>query len=155
MDTENVVMIQDKTELGRFRKEWTSVRKFQAKIHRHLNMSGAGGIGTMGSTHELRNISHNLTLLFAFSVLEKVLKQMKDEGQFSARKDNLGTLMHSSKEMIPWSNFALVDQAREDRNKITHEQETFERSRCWNYIDAIEAELVLWNILSAPIPFKH
>ena len=148
-------MVKDKTELEKFRKEWISVRKFQEKIQRHLNAAAMGGIGALGSTYELRNISHNLTLLFAFSVLEKVLKQIKDEGKFSARNDNLGTLMHSSKESISWSNFTLVDQAREDRNKLAHEQKIFERGKCWDYIDAIEAELVLWKVLPAPLPFKH
>ena len=148
-------MIKDKNELEKFRKEWISVRKFQAKIQCHLNAAGMGGIGTLGSTHELRNISHNLTLLFAFSVLEKVLRQMKDEGNFVAKDNKIGTLMHSSKKVIPWANFTLIDQARDDRNKIAHYQEIFERGKCWDYLDAIEAELILWKILPAPIPFEH
>ena len=101
-------MIKDKNKLEKFRKEWISVRKFQAKTQRHLNAAGMGGIGALGSTHELRNISHNLTLLFAFSVLEKVLRQMKDEVYFVAKDNKSGTLMHSSKKVIPWANFTLI-----------------------------------------------
>ncbi|MCB0027240.1 MAG: hypothetical protein KDE28_04995 [Anaerolineales bacterium] len=147
-------MIQNKIELNILRSEWASVRAFQSKIQRHLNASSIG-IGSGGSTHELRNISHNLTLLFAFSVLEKALKQMKIEGLISAKRDSLGALMSASRNHISWLDYPLVDQARGDRNLVAHEQQLIERGTCWCYLDAIEAELVAWQVLSGPIPFKH
>ncbi len=148
-------MIKDKTELENIRKEWIGVREFQAKIQRHLNVGSVGGMFGCGSTHELRNISHNLILLFGFSVLEKVLNQMRSEGFFNAPNTNLGTLMYESKKNLTWINFSLVDQARNDRNELAHDQKIFNRGKCWNYIDAIETELISWKILTSAIPFKH
>ena len=84
-------MIMDPTILKQIKEEWDGVRLFQSKIQRHLNV--AGGIIGGGSTHDLRNISHNLTLLFAFSVLERTLKQLKSEGVFSAKSNGLENLM--------------------------------------------------------------
>ncbi len=101
-------------------------------------MSASGGVIGGGATHKLRNISHNLTLLFAFSVLETVLKQLRDEGIFSEKYSGLKKLMHSSKKNgLTWVDFELVDEAREERNKIAHEQKTLERAECWKFIDAI------------------
>lgn len=148
-------MIKDQKEIENLRKEWSGVRNIQAKIQRHLNVGSVGAIGGVGSTHELRNISHNLTLLFAFSVLEGALKQMHIEGMFKADNTRVGTLMYASQKVISWRNFSLVDQARKDRNKIAHDQEIFGREKCWSYLDAIEAELVAWQVVSAPIPFRH
>ncbi len=107
------------------------------------------------ASHELRNISHNLVLLFAFSVLENVLKQLRDEGAFTERRNVLGKLMDASCSVIPWSNYNLVNDARKERNRIAHQQQIIERGKCWDYVDAIEAELVTWEILSVPIPFNH
>lgn len=146
-------MIQDKTKLQEYQDEWKGVRSFQAKVQRHLNvpLMGIGGF----NTHELRNISHNLVLLFAFSVLEGVLKQLQDEGKFRRTRNLLGEIMAASKSAIQWLDYNKVDKAREDRNDIAHRQTIIERDKCWEYIDAIESELVGWQILSAPIPFKH
>ena len=78
-------MIQDNSIKQEVEDEWQGVRSFQSRIQRHLNASG--GMGRVGATHQLRNISHNLTLLFAFSVLETVLKQLRDEGVFGERRN--------------------------------------------------------------------
>ncbi|WP_096896065.1 hypothetical protein [Candidatus Scalindua japonica] len=146
-------MIQDNTVKQEIEDEWKGVRSFQSRIQAHLNASG--GMGGVGATHQLRNISHNLTLLFAFSVLETTLKQLRDESVFNESRNGLKALMHSSQIHIPWRNFDLVDKAREDRNRVAHDQEILERGECWNIIDGIENELVSWNVVSTKIPFNH
>ena len=133
--------------------EWDGVRSFQLRIQANLNMSG--GIGVGGAPHQLRNISHNLTLLFAFSVLEKALKQLRDENVFKESCNGLKALMRSSKTGVQWKNFSLIDKARCERNKVAHDQKILERSDCWKYIDGIERELVSWNVVSKPKPFNH
>lgn len=134
-------------------EDWDGVRKFQSKIQAHLNASG-GVIGG-GATHQLRNISHNLTLLFAFSVLETVLKQLRDEGVFSEKSNGLKKLMYSSKKGLTWVDFKVADKARNERNKVAHQQETLERADCWKFIDAIEKELISWTIVVNPHVFNH
>ena len=146
-------MIQDPSIKQEVQEEWDGVRSFQSRIQAHLNISG--GIGSTGATHQLRNISHNLTLLFAFSVLEKTLKQLRDEGVFQEKDNSLKNLMYSSKNDVPWQEFSLVDKAREDRNKVAHQQEILERAECWKYIDGIEKELVTWKVVVNPKPFTH
>lgn len=146
-------MIQDPSIKQEVQEEWDGVRSFQSRIQAHLNISG--GIGSTGATHQLRNISHNLTLLFAFSVLEKTLKQLRDEGVFQEKDNRLKKLMYSSKNRVPWQDFSLIDKAREDRNKVAHQQGILERAECWKYIDGIEKELVTWKVIVNPKPFTH
>lgn len=129
------------------------MRSFQSRVQAHLNASG--GVGSVGATHQLRNISHNLVLLFAFSVLETTLKQLRDEKVFEEQKNGLKSLMHSSKSNLSWLDFDLIDKARDERNKVAHDQKILDRSECWIYIDGIESELVSWNVVSNKIPFDH
>ena len=146
-------MIQENTIKQEIQDEWKGVRSFQSRIQAHLNVSG--GMGLVGATHQLRNISHNLTLLFAFSVLERTLKQLRDENIFTEGRNGLKALMYSSRPNIPWQDFTLIDEAREERNKVAHDQEILEREECWRYIDGIENELVAWRVVTTKIPFNH
>jgi hypothetical protein len=146
-------VIRSSTIRTEVQKEWNGVRAFQSRIQAHLN--APSGIGTAGATHQLRNISHNLTLLFAFSVLEKTLKQFRDEGLFLEKTNGLKKLMLASKKILPWQDFELIDTAREDRNRVAHQQKILERAECWKYIDGIENELVSWNVVLNPKQFKH
>ena len=146
-------MIRDSAIKTEIQEDWNGVRKFQSSIQ--VNLNASSGVIGVGATNKLRNISHNLTLLFAFSVLEAVLKQLRDEGKFSERSNGLKKLMNSSINGLFWIDFNLVDEAREERNKVAHEQKTLERGDCWKYIDAIEKELMSWNIVVNPHVFTH
>lgn len=146
-------MIKDKSKRLNYQKEWNGVREFQNKIHRHLSAASMGIGGVVSK--DLRNISHNLVLLFAFSVFEDVLKQLRDEGIFSEKSNMVGKLMNSSHTVVPWSDFDLVDETREKRNGIAHYQKLICRADCWKYIDAIENELVSWKVIQRQISFKH
>jgi hypothetical protein len=146
-------MIKDSTKKQEIEDDWKGVRSFQSRIQTHLNISG--GIGSIGATHQLRNISHNLVLLFAFSVLETTLKQLRDENVFKEKNNGLRGLMYSSKSSVPWQDFGLIDNARENRNEVAHDQVILERDECWEYIDGIENELVSWKVVSNRIPFNH
>lgn len=94
-------------------------------------------------------------MLFAFSVFETTLKQLRDERIFNEHRNGLKALMYSSQQYIPWQDFDLIDEAREDRNKVAHDQEILERGECWRFIDGIENELVAWNVVSIKTPFNH
>ena len=146
-------MIQDKAHRVNYQKEWNSVREFQNRIQANLNASGMM-FGT-GTTHAIRDISHNLVFLFAFSVFEDVLKQLKAEKYFTADNEKLGHLMHKSKDCLPWQDFPVVDEARLKRNSIAHDQTILPRDDCWQYIDAIENELVQWGTIKRQATFQH
>ena len=148
-------MIKDPSRLGEIRKDWVGARVFQAKVHRQLNAAATiGGIGGL-VTSGLRDTAHSLVLLFAFSVLEQALQQLEKENVFSTKKTGLATLMRASKKALSWKDFGIVDRARERRNELAHHQKIMPRGECWDYIDAIERELLGWKIIPAGIPFKH
>ena len=139
-------MITDQSALTDIRSEWGVVHKTCDMIARNLAASSFG-IGSVGPSHQYRNFGYNLCLLFAFSVLEHALLQLRDEGVFSSSKSNLGALMDAGKKALPWQNFVLVDRGRETRNDIAHKRAFIEREECWKYLAAIEAELLAWKIL--------
>lgn len=146
-------MVRDPDMLKSLRQEWEAVRSAQGRVQLHL-YAAVGGLSFF--PHKLADISYSLVLLFACAVLKDVLIQLCNEGNFTSKRNQLGTLMHSSKAAaIPWVNFALVDRAREERNDVAHKQKILPRCECWKFIDAIENELVNWGIVPAPIKFKH
>lgn len=91
----------------------------------------------------------NLTLIFAYAVLADVLGQLRDEGEFSCPRSELGKLMEASQKVLRWVNFALVDEGRERRNDVAHRRMDFPREECRRYIKAIQQELIAWKILPA------
>ena len=139
-------MIRDATALGEVRAEWQYVTGARDLIARNL-AAAHPGISGMGQSHEFRNLSYNLCLLFAYSVLERVLRELRDEGIFSSSKE-LGALMANSKTVLPWQDYSKADEGRERRNDVAHRRHILERADCWKYIDAIEDELVAWGVVA-------
>jgi hypothetical protein len=146
-------MIKNQEKLLAYQKDWNGVRGLQNRIQALLNapLTGIGGF----VPHGLRDISHNIVLLFGFSVLEDVLKQLRDEDQFNEKSNMVGKLMFASRDFISWSDFELINEAREKRNDIAHDQKIIYRDDCWKYIDAIETELVSWGIIKRQKVFRH
>jgi len=139
-------VIKDQTALQNLANAWRDVRSRQSFMQRHL-LGSMGGIGSMPSIF-LADPVYNLVLLYAYAVLDEVLRQLRDEGNFSSKTTKLGDLMHSSKTSLAWVNFDLVDKGREQRNDIAHCSVTIPRGECWKYIDAIEMELKSWQIVN-------
>jgi len=138
-------MIKDTVSLSQIQAEWGTVRTTQEMIAR--NLASAHTSGGMVS-HQFMNISHNLCLLFAFSVLEHILLQLKKEGIFASSSDNLGPMMTDSHSSgFRWRDFELVVEGREKRNGIAHRRILIARGECLKYIDAIEEELITWGIV--------
>ena len=125
--------------------EWSVVRATQEMIRANIVFSFVGGGYT---SPKFRNLTYSICLLFAFSVLEHVLLQFRDEGIFKCKSRQVGALMESSKDsVLSWENYDLVDEARERRNDIAHRRDWIEVSECLKYLDAIETELIAWEII--------
>lgn len=139
-------MIRDSIVLSQLRPEWQTVLKSRDFVKRQLAASSFG-IGSIGPSHEFRNFAHSLNLLFAYSVLEHTLLQLRDEGTIKSKSSNLGPLMAASRSVLDWQDFSKIDAGRQRRNEMAHQQMFLERAECWEYIDSLESELKAWSIL--------
>jgi len=139
-------MISDEHTLENIRKSWSTVRYTWEMVRTNIVFGFAtGGI----QSPAFKDFSYNLTVLFAFSVLEETLLQLRDEGRFLCKSGKLSALMEASqKANTPWVNYALVDEGRNKRNDIAHHRMWLPSSDCLKYVDAIEAELIRWNIVT-------
>lgn len=135
-------MIKDKTVLEIIRMDWDYARSRRDFIMRQAAFTGIGGIVPI----RLMDFANNLGLVFAYSVLQEILQQLCDEKYFSSKGSSLGFLMENSKTVLPWVDFAFVNEGRKKRNDIAHKQKELPRGECWKYIEAIEKELVAWGI---------
>ena|SRR5688572_19760002 len=95
-------MIRDATILQQLQDEWGNVRLSQAMVKTNLAAASSGLIGGISVSHGFRDYCHGLTLLFGFSVLENVLRQLRDEGHFACPGWMVGPLMAASRSVLPW-----------------------------------------------------
>jgi len=100
----------------------------------------------------IRDPGFNLLLSSAFSVLEDVLRAIRDQGSFVSKDSRLGPLMVASRPVVAWVDWAFVDAARDDRNRSVHKREYLAHARCRDCIASIEMELVAWGILLKATP---
>lgn len=131
-------------DVAAHREAWAGVRRAQAMVQ--TNTLGAFAQGAFVS-HEFANFAHSLVLIFAFAVLNDVLDSLRADGRFDCGRREVGALMHASRSSLPWSNYALVDEARDVRNDVAHRGRIVARDECWLYINAVEDELIGWGVL--------
>ena len=134
-------MIVDQDALIEIRQDWESVRLKQNRILINSFMA----FGKL--SFEFLNLTYTLILIYAYSVFRDVLSQLHKEKCFTSKNDKLYHLMQGSKSAIPWVDFDRVDKGRDQRDKIAHEDLVLPRGETWEYIDAIEKELVNWHII--------
>ena len=99
-------MIRDESVANGIRKSWDTVRMAEARVKTNAAAGMFGG--GVPLTMDFVDFSHSLVLLFAFSVLEDVLHQSRDEGRFESGNSKLGTLMFASKDALSWIDFDAV-----------------------------------------------
>jgi hypothetical protein len=142
-------MITDPTALQDARDAWEFVRSSRNVIVGNCNVATlAVGFNQVG----IRDLCFNLLLASAFSVLEDVLRQLRDEGKFSGNDNRLGPLMSNSLSTLTWVDWALVDAGRNDRNHSVHARTYLANGKSRDYIAAIERELVAWGVLTSATP---
>lgn len=148
-------MIRNPVVLQSLRAEWESVRLSQAMVKANTMAALSHGMYRFPITHSFADHCHGLTLLFAFSVFEKVLVQLRDEGCFACSSWMVGKLMAASETLLPWADYALVTSARDARNGLAHDKKTLPRTETWMYINAIEVELIAWGVLPGPVSASY
>jgi hypothetical protein len=139
-------MITNKVVLARTRESWRTVREIEAMIQKTVNTPIIFSLVPLATGFS--RVPESLLLLFAVSVLEDALKQLREEKLFSS-KPNLKAMMQASRAVLPWQDFAGVDGVRERRNKIAHEREFLKQGEYKPYLDALAQELLAWRVLTS------
>ena len=142
-------MISDVTAMQEVRAAWEFVRESRNAIVGNCNIATLV-VGFNQSA--IRDLCFNLLLASAFSVLEDVLRQLRDEGRFVGKDNRLGALMSNSRSSVPWVDYDLVDAGRNERNRTIHDRTYLAHANCRDYIAAIERELVAWGVLDSTAP---
>ena len=142
-------MISDTEALRDARDAWEFVRKSRNVIVGNCNVAT---IASSFNQRGIRDMCFNLLLASAFSVLEHVLQELRDQGDFACKGNQHGGLMVNSKASIPWVDYTLIDKARSDRNESIHQQRYIPHAQCRDYIAAVEIELVAWKVLTETTP---
>ena len=142
-------MITDPTALQSARDAWEFVRSSRNVIVGNCNVATM----VVGFNQaRIRDLCFNLLLASAFSVVEDVLRQLRDEGKFTGKDNRLVPLMNNSRSVLPWVDWTLVDAGRNDRNQSVHDRTYLAHVKCRDYIAAIERELVAWGVLTSTTP---
>ena len=141
-----------KVELEELRKTWKGVRLLHSKVYRAI-MGSATLPGSF--TVFIADAAHNLPFLHACGVLNDVLEQLAKEQPFMYKGKRykgrrFGLLLDASAPVLPWNNLLLIREAVKRRDDLAHHADIVPRGDCWKYIDAIEAELVRWGIVTPP-----
>ena len=139
-------MINTPQALQNAQAEWEAVRLAQSRVKINLNSAG------LQTSHKFKNFAYNLVLVFAYSVLEDVMRQLQHEGTLPSQRQRFKDVLEDSRSVLPWCDFTTVDEGRERRNDIAHRRVYLERADCWRYIDKIEDELIAWGVI--PVSFR-
>lgn len=135
--------------LKSLRSNWATVRASQDLIVRSL-AAASGGFFSIGAPDQLRNVSHAIVLLFACSVLEQALQQLRREGGFQLRTRRLGDMLDGSRNVLPWRDLKGVCAAVTLRDEIAHRRHVPPRAETWAAMEAVERGLQDLGVLNAP-----
>jgi hypothetical protein len=92
----------------------------------------------------------NLPVLLAFDVLGQVLQQLRDEGRFRCKREQLGVLMDDAQTSLAWLDWPALRDGVRRRNEIAHDGKLFDRKQCWDDVRRIEQQLMAWGVLATP-----
>jgi hypothetical protein len=124
-------------------QEWATVKR--------LCRGGHGSIVRGGTFVQFNPPEgfRNLPLVLGYAVLDQVLNILISEGLFSCNSWMLGPKMEASETVLPWHNYALVDAGKAARNRLAHEGKLLDDGQCLVFIEAIEAELKAWDVITS------
>lgn len=130
--------------------DWQGVRGTLALVKSNMN-----GAFSAGGTVRFADLSYGLVLPLAFSVLHRALIELRGEKVFLCSSNALESLMQSSRNALPWVDYRAVRIGREVSDNFVHNQRIPTSATTWKYVDAIETELVAWNIFPAAQVRSH
>ncbi len=122
-------------QMDAIQEHWEVINKLMSKISRKVP----------GYCETRTSDSYNLPLVLAFSLLDEVLSERQQSGDFPSTTNQIGARMFASKEILPWVDFCLVDEGRNARNDLAHKGQMVTEANCRIYVAAIEQELIVWG----------
>ena len=134
-------MIHDLQAISEIAQDWRVVRKLCEEGRVWL----APGAGFISETTPEE--SYNLPLVLAYTVLERVLRELCDQGEFTCKAWQLGKNMAASQNALPWQDYDLVNDGRCARNDLAHQAKLSSKADCLRFIEAVESELKAWGIV--------
>lgn len=138
-------MIKNAEALGSIRESWKTVRILEGMIRTNAN---SGTIFTLiPAATGFAVVPESLLLLFAVSVLEDTLRQLRDEGVFNCSRNELKPLMDASRKSVRWLDFDAVSAIRDRRNRVAHRREFLAPGQCQVGIASIVQELLYWGVI--------
>ncbi len=129
--------------------EWTGVIRMCDRMKLLVIATFAGGAIT-GTA--LRNVVYNLPLLLALDVLKQALVQARDEKLFACSRTQLGDLMESARDSLPWIDWKGLREGVRRRNEVAHDGKLVDSEQCIQDIASVEAQLVAWGVIDADQP---
>jgi hypothetical protein len=108
----------DNELIEELKKEWEGFKKSYNKASIPTKL----GVIQQTMTPDFADFCWSLVLVFGYGALQQILGSIKEQGIFKSKSSNLMCLMKNSKEILPWQDFPTVDEGREKRNDIAHEQ---------------------------------
>jgi hypothetical protein len=137
-------VINDTAVLTEVRASWAGLELLRLS----LKTSAFASTGRMGIfPHKLANAAHNLPFIHAFAVLNDVLEQLAEEQHWRYQGRILGKLLKDAKRKLPWRNLGRIGAGVVARHKVAHKGQLLDRYKCWEYIDAVKAELSAWGVV--------
>ncbi len=125
--------------------EWTGVVRMLDRMKKLVVGTFAGGGMTAPG---LAMVIYNLPLLLAFDVLKQSLVQARDENSFTCSRGELGKLMKSARNSLPWIDWKGLRDGVQRRNEVAHDGKLFDSAQCIQDIANVEAQLVSWGIIN-------
>ena len=136
-------MILDQQIRADISEQWDAVKRLCRDSHRQYQTVGAMINETPPESF------YNLPFLLAYAVLDQVLAELVEQGNIACpgKRPLLGQKMAASQNVLPWQDYALVDQGKTARNDLAHKATLLPKRECFRFIDAIETELTAWQVL--------
>lgn len=135
-------MIKNQSRKQEIKESWLGIRNLQKNLRRLYVANGSLHMDTAPDE------TYNLPFVLAYSVIDNVLSELKDQGDIVCNSWMLGAKMEASRNTLPWKDYDLIWAGKEQRNQLAHDSILIDKAECVKYIDAVENELNGWGILS-------
>jgi len=139
-------MIMNLNSVATLQAEWDGAVRMRDRV-RHLVISTFAFDAKKSPA--FGDLLYNLPFLLAFSVLKEVLLQAREEGRFTSSRPQLGDLIDSAKNSLPWIDWQCLREAVKRRNEVMQNGRLLGDVQCLQDIAEVEAQLIAWDIIAS------